>query len=67
LCGIALENEAVEGVERQETLIEDSRRRNLGKHTPFGRVRINVVEMLEVRGIFKVAERRDAVTFAAVR
>ena len=61
LRGVALQDEGVEAVERQ---------RRAGAHLrdapALRRVRIDVVEMLEVRRILQVAEGRDAVPLDAV-
>jgi hypothetical protein len=67
LGSITLENETVEGIERQQTLIEDSRWGDLRKQTTFRRVWVDVIEMLEVRWIFEITECRDAVTLGAFR
>ncbi len=60
LGGIALENEGIERIEREVVLVELAHHRELREHAAFGRVRIDVVEMLEVGRIFEVAEGRHA-------
>ena len=61
LRGVALEDVAVERIEGEEVLIERRDRADLREHAALRRVRIDIVEMLEVGGIFEVAEGRDAV------
>jgi hypothetical protein len=39
----------------------------MGEHAALRGVRIDVIEMLEVRRIFKISERRHAVTFGVLR
>src|SRR5215472_11073905 len=61
LRGVALEDKGIERIECNEVLVELSRRPELREGTALRRVRIDVIEMLEVRGIFEVAEGRHAV------
>src|SRR6516164_5765620 len=60
LGGIAPENEAVERVEGQQALVEDSRRRNLRENATLGGARVDIIEMFEVGLVFEIAEGRDA-------
>src|SRR5262249_59119838 len=61
LRAVALEDEDVERIEGEKVLIEDPVRSDLGERAALGRVGVDVVEMLERRRIFEIAERRDAV------
>ncbi len=61
LRAVTLEDEAVERVEGEKVLIEGAGRSDMGKRAALGRIRVDVVEMLEVSRIFEVAERRHAV------
>jgi hypothetical protein len=65
LRAVALENEAVKGIEREEVLIEGPGRTDMGEYAAFRRIRIDVVEMLEIRRVFEVAEGRHAVALGA--
>src|SRR5437773_2460389 len=56
LRAIALEDETVERIEGEKVLIEGPSCADMGEHATFRGVWINVIEMLEVRRIFKVAE-----------
>src|SRR4051812_23538954 len=56
LGGIALENEAVEGIECDQVLIEYPTRSNVREHAALGSVRIDVIELLEIRSIFEIAK-----------
>src|SRR5204863_9733827 len=56
LRGVALENVAVERIERHERLIELPRGTDLREQSALRRVRLDIVEMPEVRRIFQVAE-----------
>ena len=66
LRAVALEDEGVERVEGQEILVELPRRSHLGEGSALRRVRIDIVEMAEVRRVFQVAERRHAVAFGVL-
>jgi hypothetical protein len=57
LGGIALKDKAVEGIEGERVLIENSRRRNMREHSALRGVRIDIIELLEVRRIFEVPKR----------
>src|ERR1700730_10040994 len=66
LRAIALENEAIEGVESEEVLIERTRGSNMREDTALWRVRVHIIEMLEVCGIFELPEGRHSVMLAAL-
>ena len=65
LRAIALEDEAVERIEGEKVLIEGAARPDMRKRAALGRIRVHVLEMLEVRRIFEVTERRHAVPLGA--
>ena len=65
LGAFALEDEGVERIERLEGLIVGAGRRDRRKQTALRRIRIDVVEMLEVGRVFQVAEHRHAVHLGA--
>ncbi len=56
---------ALNGVERLERLIVGAGRRDRRKQPALRRLRIDVIEMLEVSGVFQVAEHRHAVHLGA--
>src|SRR6266404_1409285 len=66
LRAIALEDEDVERIEGEKVLIEGPGGSDLGERAALRRIGVDVVEMLESRRIFEVAERRDAVPFGAL-
>ena len=57
LGGISFEDETVERVECKHVLIEEPCRRNMRKYSALLRIWIDIIEILEVRGIFEIAER----------
>ena len=61
LRALALEDEGVERIEGEEGLIVGATDGIERKQPALRRIRIDVVEMLEVGGIFQVAEHRHAV------
>ena len=63
LRGVALEDVAVERIEGEEVLVELPAWPDLRKHSALRGVRIDVVEMAEVRRIFEIAESGNAVDF----
>src|SRR5262249_46402113 len=65
LGSIALQNKAIEGVEREYALIENSGGRNLRKHAAFRRFRIDILELVEVSWILEITKSRDAVTLGS--
>ena len=65
LRAVALEDEAVERIESVEVLVERPARPDMGEHAALRRIRVDVIEMLEVRGIFEIAECRHAVAFGS--
>ena len=62
LRAVALEDEDIERIEGEKVLIKDAVRPDLREGAALGRVRLDIVEMLEARRIFQVAEGRHAVT-----
>ena len=65
LRALALQNVGVERIEGEKGLVVGAHRRDDRKQPALRRVDIDVVEMVEVGGIFQVAERRDAVSLGA--
>jgi hypothetical protein len=63
LGGVALQNEAVQRIESQTVLIENQVRTDIRERPAFRRIRVDIIELLEVGRIFEVPERRDAMTF----
>ena len=61
LRAVALEDVAVERIERLESLVVLPVGTDLRKRAALGGVRIDVVEMREIRRIFEIAERRESV------
>ena len=66
LRAVALEDEDVERIEGEKVLIEGAARPDLGEQPALWRIRVDIVEMLESRRIFEVAERRHAVALGAL-
>ena len=66
LGALTLEDEGVERIEGLERLIVGPGRRDRGKQPSLRRVRIDVVEMVEVGRIFQIAEHRQPVRLGAV-
>src|SRR5262249_28860468 len=60
LRAVALQDEAVERIESQDVLIESSARSDVRKHAALRGIRIDIVELLEVRRILEIAEGRQA-------
>src|SRR3981189_3321106 len=63
LGGIALQNEAVQRIERQTVLIENQIRPDIRERAALRRVWVHIIELLEVTGVFEVPERREPMTF----
>src|ERR1700716_3296484 len=62
LGGVALQNEAVQRIERQTVLIENQIRADIRERAALRRVRVDIIELLEVRGVFEGSERREPMT-----
>jgi hypothetical protein len=61
LRALALQDKGIERIEGLIRLIVGSCRRNRRKHPAFRRRQIDVVEVMEIRRIFQVAEHRQSV------
>ena len=60
---VALEDVAVQRIEGEEVLIVFAVRSDLRERAALRRLRIDVAEVMEIRGIDKLAERRETVRF----
>src|SRR5712691_2613575 len=67
LRAVALQDEAVERIEREDILIENNARPDMREHPALRSVRIDVVEVLEVRRVFEIPERRYALPPGGLR
>ncbi len=58
---ITFQDEAVQRIEGNGVLVVDDRRRDLRKHAALRGGRVDIVELLEIRRVLEVPERRDPV------
>src|SRR6516225_10180952 len=64
---VALEDEAIERIERDDVLVENPGSGNIRKYATLRSVRIDVIELLEVGGILEIPKGRDAVSLRTFR
>ncbi len=65
LGAIAPEDETVERIEGEKILVVGAGRSDMGEHAALRRIGLDIVEMLEVRRIFEIAEGRHAMALGA--